>query len=821
MAKNLTVDIKAQNKELKRKLKESQAYIKELEKTAKQGAKGMNNSFNGAKRSLSDFRAECNNAKGSMASLLGNLKSGNILGVGDSIKQLTSGISKLGAAGAAAAIGVAALAAAVAASVKIYAEGNKVAMEFNSQQSKLQAITGKSAQEISELRKQAMELGAATSFSASQIAGLQIELAKLGFSVENIKNMTSSVQLLAKATGADLSQAAALAGSTLRMFNMDSAESGRVADVLSKACSSSALSFDFLNSAMSTIGPVANAFGFALEDTVSLLGMLANAGFDASSAATATRNILLNLADSNGKLAQSLGHTVTNGTELLTALIELRDKGIDLATALELTDKRSVAAFNTFLNGAESGQELLTTLEQCDGAAQDMAKTMGDNLQGDITSLKSAWEGLMLQLFSDQSILRDLVQGLTEIVRTITKVIGAVQNLYNKTENVRNFFYTIWKTVMIACNPIIKLIGLLKEAASWINKVFGGNNGGGNKIKGVEMTDEKDKEGTARLNRLMEQEAKRNNRKGGGKSGGGKSGGGKSGGRTTKVTPKVEPIIPQGSIKYIEDQLSKKRIEFSLATSPESRRQIQKEINDLLSQKQTMEIQAKFDFGQAETKGANISELMQKQFTDIDFNSIQQEASKKMGAVVDKINEEQIRKWQEGEEKKQKIKELQQQTLDSMINAAHSAADAFDMPEFDIMGTVAQAIANIAMSYSEAAKSPAVTGTGWGWIAFAAAGLAETLAVIASIKSATSGYANGGIIGGSLMHGDNMLARVNSGEMILNGNQQSNLFNMINDGNNGAFGGNVHFVLRGADLYGSMKNFSKTKSLVGKNTGIK
>lgn len=824
MAKNLTVDIKAQNKELKRKLKESQAYIKELEKTAKQGAKGMNNSFNGAKRSLSDFRAECNNAKGSMASLLGNLKSGNILGVGDSIKQLTSGISKLGAAGAAAAIGVAALAAAVAASVKIYAEGNKVAMEFNSQQSKLQAITGKSAQEISELRKQAMELGAATSFSASQIAGLQIELAKLGFSVENIKNMTSSVQLLAKATGADLSQAAALAGSTLRMFNMDSAESGRVADVLSKACSSSALSFDFLNSAMSTIGPVANAFGFALEDTVSLLGMLANAGFDASSAATATRNILLNLADSNGKLAQSLGHTVTNGTELLTALIELRDKGIDLATALELTDKRSVAAFNTFLNGAESGQELLTTLEQCDGAAQDMAKTMGDNLQGDITSLKSAWEGLMLQLFSDQSILRDLVQGLTEIVRTITKVIGAVQNLYNKTENVRNFFYTIWKTVMIACNPIIKLIGLLKEAASWINKVFGGNNNsGGNKIKAVEMTDEKDKEGTARLNRLMEQETKRNNRKGGSKSGGGKSGGGKSGGRTSTVTPKVEPIIPQGSIKYIEEQLSKKRVEFSLATSTESRRKIQKEINDLLSQKQTMEIQAKFDFGEAGTKGANISDLMKKQFTDIDYNSIQQEASTKMGAVVDKINEEQIRKWQEAEDKKAKIKELQQQTLDSMINAAHSAADAFEMPEFDILGTVAQAVANVAMGYSQAV---ALAGNGsaggpWGWIAFAAAGLVEMLAVVASIKSATSGFANGGIIGGSMMHGDNMLARVNSGEMILNGNQQSNLFNMINDGNNGVFGGNVHFVLRGADLYGSMKNFSKTKSLVGKNTGIK
>ena len=64
------------------------------------------------------------------------------------------------------------------------------------------------------------------------------------------------------------------------------------------------------------MAPVAKAFGFSIEDSTALLGQLANAGFDASSAATATRNILLNLADANGDLAKELGRPIKNAEDL-------------------------------------------------------------------------------------------------------------------------------------------------------------------------------------------------------------------------------------------------------------------------------------------------------------------------------------------------------------------------------------------------------------------------------------------------------------------------------------------------------------------------
>lgn len=101
----------------------------------------------------------------------------------------------------------------------------------------------------------------------------------------------------------------------------------------------------------------------------------------------------------------------------------------------------------------------------------------------------------------------------------------------------------------------------------------------------------------------------------------------------------------------------------------------------------------------------------------------------------------------------------------------------------------------------------------------AIAGVTATiLATFASILSATKGFAEGGIIGGTSYSGDKLIARVNSGEMVLNRRQQSNLFNAINSGNiGGGTVSTVEFKLRGADIYGSMKNY---KSIKGK-TGLK
>lgn len=160
--------------------------------------------------------------------------------------------------------------------------------------------------------------------------------------------MTPSVLKFAKAVDTDLASAATLAGATLRIFNLDAEDTERAVSTMTMGCNASALSFEYLNTAMSIVGPVANSFGFTIEETTALLGALANSGFDASSAATATRNILLNLADGSGKLALALGGPVDNLEDLVKGLKKLNSEGIDLNKALDLTDKRSVAAFNTF-----------------------------------------------------------------------------------------------------------------------------------------------------------------------------------------------------------------------------------------------------------------------------------------------------------------------------------------------------------------------------------------------------------------------------------------------------------------------------------------
>lgn len=122
------------------------------------------------------------------------------------------------------------------------------------------------------------------------------------------------------------------------------------------------------------------------------------------------------------------------------------------------------------------------------------------------------------------------------------------------------------------------------------------------------------------------------------------------------------------------------------------------------------------------------------------------------------------------------------------------------------MGLVASAIGQIIVGYS-LAVSDAAKKLGWfGWIAASLSGLG----IVASTISQLKGYNTGGIIEGNSIHGDKVLARVNSGEMVLNKRQQSNLFRQLNNAtyNNNAVGNNVVFTIHGADLIGAIDNYN-------------
>lgn len=302
--------------------------------------------------------------------------------------------------------------------------GIKTIIDFDKESATLASVLGTTQDQIGDLTKMAKELGSTTEYTAAQIVQLETEYAKLGFNNQEIKDVTASTLAFATAVGTDLANAAKLAGATLRGFNLSTRETERVVSAMAVATTKSALDFEYLNSAMSSIAPVAKTFGFSIEETTALLGTLANAGFDASSAATATRNILLNLANASGKLAKALGEPIKSFDELIPALVKLREKGVDLNATLELTDKRSVAAFNTFLTGAENATILRDSITGVNNELYDMAETRLDTVAGQITLLKSAWDGLILSFSESKGVMKTTISWLTEIINGYTWLLN-------------------------------------------------------------------------------------------------------------------------------------------------------------------------------------------------------------------------------------------------------------------------------------------------------------------------------------------------------------------------------------------------------------
>lgn len=296
--------------------------------------------------------------------------------------------------------------------------------DFEQANVNLSTILGVTTDQMSSLTEEALRLGRSTRYTATEVTGLQTELAKLGFNQGQIKAMEEPVLHFATAVGASLPEAAALAGAALRMFGLNSTDAEDTLAALAISTNKSALNFGYLQNALSTVGPVAKTFGFGIKDTTALLGSLANAGFDASSAATATRNILLKLADANGDLAKALGGPVKTFDELIAGLKSLSEQGVDLNTTLELTDKRSVAAFNSFLDGADDALILRDALLETDGALKDIAEQRANTLEGALQTLKSAWQGLILEFRGSTGVLKSVADGLTLIVQGITDVVS-------------------------------------------------------------------------------------------------------------------------------------------------------------------------------------------------------------------------------------------------------------------------------------------------------------------------------------------------------------------------------------------------------------
>ena len=297
--------------------------------------------------------------------------------------------------------------------------------DFEFQMAKVKAITGANRTEFLKLTKSAQDLGRSTFFTAQQVAELQTNYGKLGFTTQEILDAQEATLQLATATDSDLGRAAIVAGSAVRGFGLDASETNRVVDVMAVAFTSSALDIEKFQTSMTKVAPIAKSAGFSIEDTTAIMSQLADSGIEASIAGTSLRNILLKMQDPNSDLVKSFGKTIHSLDELVPALTKFSKEGGSLAEIMEVVDLRQAAAFEQMITSRERTIQLRDALVDAEGAAAEMARIVGDSLEGALKRSTSATQGFsiaFMDLFG--KTFQNIVDGFASLVNTLTDFIA-------------------------------------------------------------------------------------------------------------------------------------------------------------------------------------------------------------------------------------------------------------------------------------------------------------------------------------------------------------------------------------------------------------
>lgn len=316
-------------------------------------------------------------------------------------------------------------------------------VEFDELMSKVQALTrlDKDSKELATLRQQARDLGASTMFSAPEAAEGQSYLAMAGFSPDAILKSMPGMLDLAKAGKTELGETADLASNILTGMNLQADQMNRVSDVLVGTFTRSNTDLRMLGDTMKYVAPIASSVGVSLEETASMAGKLADAGIQGSMGGTALRAILNRLSappKAASKALKQLGIRTKDAKGNLRSvsdiLTELYKKTSKMGTATragflkDIAGEEAVSGLQALVLQAGSGklQAFTRTLKNTAGEAEKVAKTMADNITGDLDELSSGWEDLGISVYEGQSgVLRSLVQDLTGVVNSVGAWIRA------------------------------------------------------------------------------------------------------------------------------------------------------------------------------------------------------------------------------------------------------------------------------------------------------------------------------------------------------------------------------------------------------------
>lgn len=315
----------------------------------------------------------------------------------------------------------------------------KIGSDFESGMSKVAAISGASGQELEKLTEKAKEMGSTTKFSATESAAAFEYMAMAGWKTEDMLNGIEGIMSLAAASGEDLATTSDIVTDALTAFGMKASDAGHFSDVLAQASSNANTNVGMMGETFKYVAPVAGALGYTAEDTALAIGLMANAGIKGSSAGTALRSMMsrltkptkevqsamnrlgISLTDDNGKM-KSLNEVMTDLRNGFNGLSEA--EAAELASSL--AGQEAMSGLLAIVNASDDDfKKLERSIYNCDGAATRMAETMSDNLQGQITILKSGVEGLAISLYENMQA------PCMEIVKTAQEMIQELQESFN------------------------------------------------------------------------------------------------------------------------------------------------------------------------------------------------------------------------------------------------------------------------------------------------------------------------------------------------------------------------------------------------------
>lgn len=368
----------------------------------------------------------------------------------------------------------------------------KVGGDFEAGMSKVQAISGATGEDMEKLSELAKQMGKTTKFSASEAAEGYQYMAMAGWKTEDMLAGLPGIMNLAAASGESLATTSDIVTNVLTAMGKSAEDAGNFANVLASASSNSNTNVAMMGETFKYVAPIAGALGFNIEDLSQAIGLMANSGIQASQAGTSLRSILtrlasptdevetamakygITIADSDGKM-HSLSEIMQNLRESLGGLSEQEQT----AAASAIGGQEAMSGLLAIVNASQEDYDKLAgAIENSTGAAENMANTMQDNLQGKLVILKSALEGVGISIYEKfEEPLKNAVDKVTEAVSNFD-VDAAIEKIQRVLEILKAIAPVVVGIVsalatLYAYFKVLKVIAKVKGVIAAVEKAGG------------------------------------------------------------------------------------------------------------------------------------------------------------------------------------------------------------------------------------------------------------------------------------------------------------------------------------------------------------